>query len=164
MRFQKIAGKVVGIKVHLFTAYCPAQMSKKNWFAVLQQVNLIIKRDLLMEPQLMVLNLWHGIKLDPLLQELVGLLLCAACSLLLSNWKTVKILQISDRYLRVWDFFLYDKISVSIMHTNKLPVLQNYQKKWLPLLEVASSSKINVVFFSNRKHIDLLSYFWEMAF
>lgn len=84
-------------------------------------IQICIPRD----PGLIVLNMWNSLSIDPLTWELIELLLCAARNLIAALWKTPQIPSVSDWYLKIWDYFLQDKILVSILHSNNLPVPNN---------------------------------------
>lgn len=73
-------------------------------------------------PAVVLLNIWQDFNPDPLKKELVELMLCAACSLIAQRWKTTKVPTLSECFLKVWDFFLQDKVSIAILRADNYPV------------------------------------------
>lgn len=126
---------------------------------MLDQIDTIVEIQLPRDPVITILNLWQSFALDPLRRELVELLLHAARSLIAQHWKSVKIPMLSEWFLKVWDFFLQDKVSISILRADNYPIPTNLQEKWLPLLSDVSSKKVDDTLFSHHEHHDLLSYF-----
>lgn len=126
------------------------------WEAVVKPIELINQKLLLKQHILS----WHGSNINPLLKYLRDLLLCVARSLLTANWKNGETPQIWEWYLKIWDFFLFDKISVSLLLADNSPVPKNFQEKWLPLLEVALSSRIDCSLFQHHERHGSSSYFW----
>lgn len=129
------------------------------WEQVLQQVIIISELTIPSVPELAILNLWRSLKTDPLCKELVELLLCVARHLIATLGNSPRIPTLKAWYLKVWDYFLQDKISVSILKSESLPVPDNLQENWLPLLSAASSRLIDTSLFAEHAHYDLLSYF-----
>lgn len=78
---------------------------------------------------MIILNIWPSSTLDKIRKELVEILLCAAQTLIASFWKTTKVPTLKDWYLKVWDFFLQDKVSIAILRADNYPVADNLQEK-----------------------------------
>lgn len=102
-RLHKINGTVsdrcwkgcclLGSFIHCFWS-CPRL--QPFWRQVISQINIIAEISLPNDPAGIVLNIWQNIALDPWKKELVGLLLCAARSLIAQFWKSCKIPLLSD--------------------------------------------------------------------
>lgn len=146
-----------GTYLHCFWS-CPRLQG--FWKQVLCEIEIITETRLPLKPELILLNMWGTLKIDVPHKELVELLLCAAHSLIATVWKSPRILTLSDWFMKVWDFFLQDKISMSILWSDNLLVPNNQKEKWLPLLTAALSRKIDATLFANHTHYDLLSYFY----
>lgn len=108
------------------------------------------------DPVVTLLNIWPCLKPNPFKRELIELMLCAARSLIAQHWKSLKIPDLRDWWLKVWDFFLQDKVSTDLLRADNYPVPKNLQEKWLPILTAVSSKVIDVSLFSNHIHYDLL--------
>lgn len=93
--------------------------------------------------------MWQSLKTDPLRQELVELLFCAARNVIEMFWKPPKVPALKDWYIKAWDYFLQDKILVSLLRFDNLPDPDNLQEKWLPLLTATSSKSIDTTLFAD---------------
>lgn len=122
---------LIGTYFHSFRAIPKIQ---SFWTQVTQQVNTISGLSIPLDPELIILNIWRSLRTDPLQRESVELMFCAARHLIAMFWKSPRVLMLQERYLKVWDYFLLDKVSVSILRADNLPVPDNVQEKWLPLL------------------------------
>lgn len=74
-------------------------------------------------------------------------------------WKSSKLPTLNNWYLKTWDYFLQDKISILILKSDNMAIPKNLQEKCLPLLSAASTKKIDTSLFANHTYYDLLSYF-----
>lgn len=142
----------VGSFVHCWWE-CPKV--QQFWKEVQSQIVLITGHPLTLWLNLFLLSYW-SIPLDTLTMELIDLGLAAARNIIALHWKSNKAPSISDWFLKLWDFFLQDKISVSILHSENQPVIWNFQEKWLPLLEAASTHHIDTTLFDTHIHHNLL--------
>lgn len=129
------------------------------WQVVGQQIALITGHTMLLQPSLALLNLWETPAPDPLLRELIELCLTATRTVIAFHWKSTKPLTINDWYLRLWNLSLQDKISIAILRAENQKVPNNFQEKWLPLLDAFSFKHVDVSLFNNHTYFDLLSYF-----
>lgn len=101
------------------------------WTDVQSQLALITGRPIALRPDLVLLNYW-ATPTDTLTIELLDLCFSATQHIIALHWKSNTALLIGDWYTKLWDYFLQDKISVSILHSENRPVPKNFQK-WLPL-------------------------------
>lgn len=102
---------LLGTYYHCFWA-CPRLLT--FWTQVILQVGLISDLAIPLDPGLVILNVWRSLKTGPLRWELVELLFCAAHHVIAMFWKTPKVPTLKDWYFKIWDYFLQDKISVSV--------------------------------------------------
>lgn len=145
-----------GTQLHCYWA-CPKL--KNFWDSVFQQVSIIVGKQIENTPELAVLNLWGPCKMAGITKGLIDQLLCAARILIPTYWKTQRIPTINEWYLKVWDLFLQDKVSMSILKAEKSFVSHTVMEKWKLLLDAASSHKIDVNLFVDHPHLDLLLHF-----
>lgn len=111
-------------------------------------------------PILLLLNIWETDKPSPIALDLIVLLLAAAKSLITLHWKTTRIPSIKEWFIKLWDLFLQDKISVAILCADNLPTPPNIQERWMPLLSAFSTKEIDKSLFDYHVHFDLLSHFY----
>lgn len=145
-----------GSCVHCFWA-CPRL--RPFWSRVISQIHKTVDIRLPDDPAVLILNVLTDPKMDRMQRELVELLLCAARSLIAQSWKSTKIPTVSDWFLKVWDFFLQDKVSTSLLCADNYPAPTNWQDKWLPLMSAVSNQIVDTSLFLHHIHYDLLSYF-----
>lgn len=101
------------------------------WKEIQNQIHHIMDFSLPFCPGLIILNFWHVQPPDPLRKELLELLLCAARNLSTLHWKSTKTQMVQEWYLKVWYYFLQDKVSVSIVYIENIPVPSHFQDKFL---------------------------------
>lgn len=128
------------------------------WMDVRSQLTLIIGRPITLQPDLVLLNYWAA-STAALTMEFLDLCFAAAHHVIALHWKSSAALLTEDWYTKLWDFFLQDKISTSILYLENRPVPKNFQEKWQPLLDAASKRRIDTTLFSSYAHHDLLSHF-----
>lgn len=120
LNFQSKCWKGCGLRGTHLHCYWACPRLQTLWDFVFRQISLIIGQNLTNVPELVVLNLWGGKKLDGLKKVLVEQLLCAACMLITMMWKTPRIPTSRDWYLKVWDLYLQDKISMSLLRAENI--------------------------------------------
>lgn len=113
------------------------------WDQVLHYAFIITDVRVLNTPTVLLLNIWETNKPSPITLDLIVLLLAAAKNLIMLHWKTTRISSIKDWFIKLWDLFLQDKISVAILQADNLPTPSNLQERWMPLLSAVSSIKID---------------------
>lgn len=85
-------------------------------------------------------------------KDLISLMFSTVKNLLTLPWKTIKIPTLQDWLLKLWDPFIYDKISLTILQSENLSVPAIFQEKWFPLLEAASSGHLDSFPYQHHKY------------
>lgn len=99
------------------------------WDQVLRYISLITNIDIPKSPEILLLNIWRNNKPDHIMLDLIVLLLSAATSLITLHWKTTRVPSIRDWFIKLWDLFIQDKISVAILRADNLPTPPNLQER-----------------------------------
>lgn len=101
-----------GTHLHCYWA-CPKL--QRFWTSVFDQISVIVGARIQNSPELAVLGFWGTSKIDKIQKDLIDQMLCAARMLITSQWKAPKIPTLREWYLRTWDLFLQDKITMSLL-------------------------------------------------
>lgn len=118
------------------------------WDTVFRQISIIFGQTIVNGPELAILNLWGKTKLDGSRKALVELLMCAARMLITSYWKSQRIPSSRDWYLKVWDLYLQDKVLVTLLKSENVPMKAAMMDKWKPLIHATKTGKIDASLFA----------------
>lgn len=78
--------------------------------------------------------------------------------LITTMWKSSRIPTPRDWYSKVWNLYLQDKISLSLLRAENVPLSPEMLDKWEPLLLASATQRIDTSLFANHEHLDLLSH------
>lgn len=110
-------------------------------------------------PQFALFSIWDNRDISSKTRDFTALLLSAATTSEARLWKSTAVPTFQDRFSKIWDLYVQDKISASILQAEGLPVIQDYLEKWIPFKQAALSKKTDAPMFAQQPHYDLLAYF-----